>query len=101
MAPHLILITASILGAIGGLMAWRQCSLAEALGYVAAWATVAWLFAGAAASLAAQHIPGGAEPRDLLAVVGMLIAYIGHRWPALLRRVGALLLAVVTQKVRQ
>lgn len=81
LAPHVIIILAGLIGAVFGLMGWRQCTRLEAAGYVLCMTAVAWLFAGSAAELVAQwqHID---KPGQLLAPASAAIAWVGHRWPA-------------------
>lgn len=82
-APHIVVILAGAVGGVFGLMAWRQCTRPEALGYVALAAGGAWLFAGAASAMVQHYVPID-NPASLLAPVAAVIAWVGHRWPAVL-----------------
>lgn len=81
LAPHIVIVASGLIGATFGLMAWRQCTRVEAVGYVLAFTGLAWLFAGSAAQAAAD-LWGLQEPAKLLAPSAAGIGWVGHRWPA-------------------
>lgn len=97
-APHVVILAAGVIGAVFGLMSWRECTRAEAVGYVAAFAGLAWLFAGSAAQAAAD-VWGMHDPTRLLAPTAASIGWVGHRWPAVGRWGGGLLRRLIERRV--
>lgn len=97
-APHMIILITGMIGAIFGLMSWRQSSRAEAFGYVAVFTLLAWLFAGNVAALLASYWKlDSAE--HLLSGVALGIAWIGHRWSAIGKRALGLLRKAIESRV--
>lgn len=80
LAPHVVVLLAGATGSVFGLLAWRQCTRVEALGYVLLMTAMAWLFAGSASTLLAARLAID-SPMPLLAGAACCIAWVGHRWP--------------------
>ena len=91
-APHLVVVIAGIAGGIMGLMSWRQCSVAEGIGYVMGMAALAWLMAGTAAEFAAV-VWVSVDDKRIVTPAALGIGWVGHRWPAVGRWFGRLLKA--------
>jgi len=94
---YAVIAASGLVGAGFGLSRWRACSTRTGAAYLAGM-TAAALILTMPAVLLATHTWPGIEARWLVAPVATLIAWIGHDWPALLRRVGAATLTLVTRR---
>lgn len=99
-APHLVILLAGMVGAIFGLMAWRQCGKGEAIGYVLVFTMLAWLFAGNASVILATRF-GMDTAEHLLSPVAFLIAWVGHRWPIIGKKIIALRMKALEKETNQ
>ena len=81
LAPQVVVLLAGATGSVFGLLAWRQCSRLEALGYVFLMTAMSWLFAGSVSTVLAARLNID-SPMPLLAAAACCIAWVGHRWPA-------------------
>lgn len=82
-APHLVVLIAGMAGGVLGLMSYRKAGVWRGLGYVLGMGLMAWLLAGWLADLLIKQ--GLTDDKLAVTPVAIVIGWVGHRWPVLLR----------------